>query len=510
MSSSQTPTNSQTYEAAKARRFTDRQPDKIHWDGDAAFREEPYRQLHHQNGVIGTFNVRLLEASDLKRSYWSPLALGPVKLLGLSKAHGDVSSYCTFSLGFHDHRRPCYGRSPVVSSGNLKPAAEPTNNQQNPVDNGLECKSSPVVERSNNPVWDNCVLELPLRKGAADADGLCVHLNVRVDEEATAVENFIPGIIPMGNQGDRLLGIGQLDLTELLRGETNEGIAVPGVRDEWVPITLKVNRTENERNLEQLQYHKNDPLAPPVASLSQGYFVTPNDGITSQQSEQDSSSDTTITGMVRVLISYHTNGLEPEPNDIVALESFARHDPSVSSCNPLLPPLQPLTVIDRRGPYLLCEYSLRALNKRNSRPPSGNSRNKSNHRCKACVRLHRNAVFVIERQNILDAAHNLVLLPIDAALATPLGQAACTALAPVISAGSEILMPTLLSLKLLWMASRATAVASMSGVHALTSTLWREGSSSLLHNHNQQSRADGRGRQREDNRSGGAAQFVKL
>jgi hypothetical protein len=60
---------SSTYEATKARQSTRSQPDKVHWDGSAAFRDKPYRQLHHQDGVTGIFRVRLLEAADLQRSH---------------------------------------------------------------------------------------------------------------------------------------------------------------------------------------------------------------------------------------------------------------------------------------------------------------------------------------------------------------------------------------------------------------------------------------------------------
>jgi hypothetical protein len=114
--------------------------------------------LHHQNGVIGTFNVYLLEASDLKRTYWSALAFVPVKHLGLSKAHGDVLSYCTFSLGYHQlPGRFNYGVGAIGSSSSIhhasgssddkKPAAKPSSNkeQQQHMHNHHESKESPVV-----------------------------------------------------------------------------------------------------------------------------------------------------------------------------------------------------------------------------------------------------------------------------------------------------------------------------------------------------------------------------
>jgi hypothetical protein len=541
----------QTFESRKAKRQVDSQPDKICWDEQLSFRDVAYRQLHHQNGIIGIFTIRLLEACDLKRSYWSPLALGPVKLLGLSKAHGAVTSYCTVALGYHPPPRPRYvvqtTRSPTPSSsgdGNNTGIDWNSSNTEKSIDGDFndskpsaaisvsaksslnvpiwddcsETKSSPVVECNNNPVWDNCTFDLALRKGYGGAmDGICVHLNLRVDEEGTAVDNFVPGFIPLGgnNSQNRCLGYGQIDLTELLFGESlNDGTTLPSIRDEWVPITLLNTATGNGDNEpplfdeQSIQYHKDDPLAPVPAN-----YV--------DRGNKNNSSDLAdaITGMVRVLISYQPNGYEPEKNDVVALETFARRDPMYSSCIPILPPLQPLTVLDKRGPYVLCEYSLpykiTSSRKENTgrKPPSShvtddNQPQQNLKLLKAQVRLHRNTLFVIERQNMLDAVHNLVLLPIDVALSTPLGQTAQIALAPIIAASSELLMPTILSLKLLWMATRATAMASASGVSALTGTLFREGANSLMNNKNvpqhQQSNSIGNNQQRRD------AQFIQL
>jgi hypothetical protein len=436
---------SSTYEATKARQSTQGQPDKIHWDGGAAFRDQPYRQLHHQRGLIGLFRVRLLEASDLKRSYWSPLALGPVRHLGLSKAHGAVSAFCTFSLGYDDiDEKQEDPRSKHVTEHrqgdwDKKPAAKPMASQKRKQSKVV----SPVVQTDNNPVWENFQFEFPLLKGALPKDGMRIQLQVRVEEDGTAVENLIPGLPSSGDS--RLLGVGKLDLTELCLGETVDGQVLPGVRDSWVSISLAGQEPPQESD--NLPYSKADPLAPPVKPVA-------------------SSGPPPVTGVVRVLVSYQPLGLEPQPKDIVALEAFARKDPSASTCRPLLQPLMPLTVVERRGPYVLCEYSLLDARRR-----------------KACIRLHRNAVFVIERQNLIDAAHNLALLPIDVMISTPVGQATVHTLGPVVAAGREILMPALLSFKLIWMAGRTTTLAGLSGVQALGGTLWHEGSSSLTASH---------------------------
>lgn len=458
-----------TYEAKKAADSVKGQPDPIHWHGGTAFRDSSYRLLHHQRGVVGIFNVRLLEASDLQRSYWSALALGPVKHLGLSKAHGAVSSFCTFTLDFqdvHDEAPPSTDaascRRPLSSRGwedERKPAAR-TNAHAAPTKTRPSVVS-PIVAEDNNPVWDSFHFEFPLKKGAAEADGARVWLCVSVQEEATAAENLLPGSFAGGN---KLLGTGQLDLTELCLGETATGQPLPGVQDAWIHLTLK----DIDENVPDLT--KADPLAPPIKLKA------------ANKSK----------GKVRVLVSYHPLGMEPQPKDVVALEAFARRNVSTSSCRPVLDPLMPLTIVDRRGSYVLAEYLL------------------SDNR-KACVRLHRNAVFVIERQNFMDAATNLALLPVDVALSTPVGQAVQHALQPVVLAGSELLMPALLSVKLVWMAARTTGLGVVSGLQALAGTVWHEGATSLTRgggnsNSNNHSRTQ---YDRRDSRSA-TAQFVQL
>ena len=57
-----------TYEAKKAQEWNSTQADRIAWNHSLAFRNENYRQLFHQQGLIGTLHDRLLEAADLKRS----------------------------------------------------------------------------------------------------------------------------------------------------------------------------------------------------------------------------------------------------------------------------------------------------------------------------------------------------------------------------------------------------------------------------------------------------------
>eukprot|EP00562_Extubocellulus_spinifer_P008974 CAMPEP_0178510740 /NCGR_PEP_ID=MMETSP0696-20121128/21995_1 /TAXON_ID=265572 /ORGANISM="Extubocellulus spinifer, Strain CCMP396" /LENGTH=376 /DNA_ID=CAMNT_0020140477 /DNA_START=56 /DNA_END=1182 /DNA_ORIENTATION=- len=94
--------NGATYELLAAQASTKTQSDPISWSSTRSYRRSPYRHLHHQGGIIGTYRIRLLEARDLTRSHWSVLGIGPVRHLGLSRAHGEVSSFVEFALGWDD------------------------------------------------------------------------------------------------------------------------------------------------------------------------------------------------------------------------------------------------------------------------------------------------------------------------------------------------------------------------------------------------------------------------
>jgi hypothetical protein len=499
-----------TYEATMAALSAAQQPDPIHWVGQAAFRESRYRQLHHQCGVSGIFSVRLLQARHLRRSHWSPLALGPVKLLGWSKAHGAVSSFCEFSLDFGTNReeeehlerralRALHHQYSHSSVGDRKPAAKSKSETNSKAKKPLIV--SPVIPHNDHPVWgDTCHFEFPLKKGAAPADGMRILLTVHVREEATAVEQIFPRDHGDGNTHHRLLGRGQLDLTDLCLGDDAiTGQALPGVMDAWIDLTLP--RHDDGDDDTDMDMHMGDssgedckPAASLLSNDSTSSLPTKAKDPLLKKSRSTSSASTEDTsnasyGQVRVLVSYQPVGMDPQPKDIVALESVARQNRHYASCRPVLDPLMPFTVLDRRGSYVLAEYMLQDTS-----------------RTKVCVRLHRNAVFVIERQTILDAATNLALLPVDVALSTPLGHAVQQALTPLVHAGGELLMPALLSAKLVWMAARTTGLGVASGLFALTGTLWREGATSLA-----LPSVDGRNHRRAMERRGSAtAQFVQL
>jgi len=435
-----------TFEARQAAAINASQADQIHWEREAAYRNQNYRHLYHQQGLIGTFHVRLLEASDLKRSYWSALAIGPVRLLGLSKAHGAVSSFVSFTFDPESpDEDPYYTRSMERNNNGRYDSKPPPKVQaQRP------CFVSQVIPHDDNPVWTNTFFDLKLPKGVL-RDGQPIKLQLRVDEDATAVENILPGV-PSGGDS-RLLGTGEIDLTTLCLGQIIEtGQPQAGVLDTWVPIYLRSKHHETQKQDAEMMLRQlhDDPMKKKSPSKENG----------------GGNSENSPTGRVRVLISYQPFGMEPQPRDIVALEVFARQDLRAASCRPILPPRLPLHVMDTSGPWILVEYQL-------SSTSSGDGPKK------ACLKLHRNAVFVIERKNIIDSTLNLALLPADIFLSTALGQTTKNLLNPVFMAGQQLLAPALFSSRVVWMTVRATAMASICGVNAATRSFWQEGTSSM-------------------------------
>jgi hypothetical protein len=431
-----------TFEARQAAAINATQADQIHWEREAAYRNQNYRHLYHQQGLIGTFHVRLLEAADLKRSYWSALAIGPVRLLGLSKAHGAVSSFVSCIFDPEAPEEDCYDPMDRNRKSDGKKPASKAPPQQQQQQQCRPCFVSQVIPHDDNPVWTNAHFDLNLKKGVL-RDGQSIKLQLRIDEDATAVENILPGV-PSGGDS-RLLGTGEVDLTSLCLGQLVEtGQPQAGVLDAWVPIYLRKKHQEKQRQDAEMTLRQlNDPVK-------------------KQPPKDRNDNENTPTGRVRVLVSYQPHGIEPQPRDIVALEVFARQDIRAASCRPILPPRLPLTVLETSGPWILVEYQLSSTNKE-----------------KACLKLHRNAVFVIERRNILDSTLNLALLPADVFLSTPLGQTTRDLMGPVVMAGQQLLAPALFSSRLLWMTIRATAMASLSGVNAATRSFVHEGKSSM-------------------------------
>jgi hypothetical protein len=133
--------------------------------------------------------------------------------------------------------------------------------------------------------------------------------------------------------------------------------------------------------------------------------------------------------------------------------------------NPVIPPLSPLLVIDVRGLYLLLEYATsRTVTSVDRGGNVKSSRYERTHR----VRVHRNAVFVIERSTFMDGVSDIVRLPGDVVMSTPIGQDIAEVTAPLVAGVMELIMPAVLTGKLVLAAGGLGVKASLAGASAAT------------------------------------------
>jgi hypothetical protein len=180
--------------------------------------------------------------------------------------------------------------------------------------------------------------------------------------------------------------------------------------------------------------------------------------------------------------------MTPKREDVVAFESHARRPlhgrrnhnndaaslSSSATCraanagptiNPVVPPLYPLLMIDTSGGHLLLEYATSRMVTSVDR--GGNIRSlrwERTHR----VHVHRNAVFVVKRCTFADGLRDVIQLPGDIFLSTPLGREVAEVLAPVVAGVMELMGPAMLWGRLMVSAGRMGLRAGLAGVQAAT------------------------------------------
>jgi hypothetical protein len=295
--------------------------------------------------------------------------------------------------------------APFTPSKMTSPNPKKTKNNSKPAKSyfSKEYRSS-VVRSNSNPHWPSVqspsnvsIFDMDLTKGSMPHDGMEIYLRLQMKEEVTAADS----IVPVKGGGNAILGETNIDLTPLvLRGFGSEdayGSDDVDVWDDWID------------------------LQPPQGSHSTN---------TNKKGENDQPSK------VRVLISYVPAGISPRAGDVIALESFARQRFVTSSIRPLVPPLAPMRVKDVRGEYLLCGFDVQQTH--DSEENNNRRRLKT---IEGSVRLHRNAVFVIERTNVFDIALDAALKPADVVLSTPVARDVTQTLTPYVeSAGKRLLI----------------------------------------------------------------------
>lgn len=223
----------------------------------------------------------------------------------------------------------------------------------------------------------------------------------------------------------------------------------------------------------------------PTAVKGDKYLGTGGVDITSLCTGEKDIIDTWINldpaGSVHVLIGYEAYGIEPDVNDIVCLEGFARkvrgsggRDKAkrrdlmgvlnylymlctYSSLRSqesmlILNPLSPMKVLDTNGTFLHVQYRMK----------SGRF---------GKVKILRSSVFVIERLNFFDGLWNLAMKPSDIVLGTKLGSKINKIAKPYVEYAGELAKPAYYSAQLGIGVMRTSVNATINGANAATGTL---------------------------------------
>eukprot|EP00904_Undaria_pinnatifida_P001886 jgi/Undpi1/11699/HiC_scaffold_36.g13994.m1 len=229
----------------------------------------PYRYAHHQNGVMGHFQVRVVALSEISEPDWPG---------------GGIFPYVVVSFG---------------------QCVERTSAEEARVD----------VTGTLRATWPREQLSIEVLKGTI-GPGEHPYLKIEVYNQDNAVQSMLTTAVStvMGSQSS-LLGVARLEMSSLLAGGAH-------LIDTWVELEPQ--------------------------------------------------------GRVHVHVEYEPKGIEPGPNDVVFLESFARWRDSL-----VIPPRVPMVVMYKSPPFLLVAFD--TFTAREGR-----------------VRLHRNSVSVVERLTWLD------------------------------------------------------------------------------------------------------------
>lgn len=101
-------------------------------------------------------------------------------------------------------------------------------------------------------------------------------------------------------------------------------------------------------------------------------------------------------GALHVVVEYEPVGMEPQVNDVVFLEAFARSERSL-----VVPPNEPMVVRGVAGAFLLVGFRSPTARQEATMFGTGNGHDDVPE-CR--LRVHRNTVFVVERETLVDSA----------------------------------------------------------------------------------------------------------
>ena len=316
------------------------------WVSEMSYRGLPYRHVDHQRGVCGTVHARVVAARNLRRLDWSylePLA-----------SRAQVNPYVMLRLG---------GSSDGVTTN--------------------------VVRGTSDPTWAGEDFYLPVAKAdVVPGRATCV------DVQAFHSESVVGRVLPTMITGSNSLGLGQVELSPLLLGETQ-------VLDVWVPLSTGAGAKGKGKGKGKGEVGGGE------AEAAEGGAEL---GAAPAFDEHSAA--------VHLVIEYAAEGLAPQRGDVVYLEPFAR-----SPCNQVLPPGDPLQVIETSGSFCLVRFlSASGL-------------------CECQLRVHRNALFVIERLTLVDGLWRTAMRPTDYVFSTRLGRFVKATAKPYLSYVNTLLAP---------------------------------------------------------------------
>ncbi|CAM9322002.1 unnamed protein product [Ectocarpus sp. 6 AP-2014] len=321
------------------------------WKRQLSFRGQPYRYAHHQNGVMGHFQIRVVAASEISEPDWSRVTsnLNINAIAGNGSGTGSALPYVAVSLGKYTVRSSAREAQPD-SLGTLRAS------------------------------WPRGMLLVEVMKGDI-RPGELPRLAVQVFNQDSIVQSVLSSAVStvMGSRGS-LLGAGELDVSSLLSGGAH-------LIDTWVELEPK--------------------------------------------------------GRVHVHVEYEPKGIQPEKNDVVFLESFARWGDSL-----VIPPGVPMVVLDSKPPFLLVAFD--TFTGREGR-----------------LRLHRNTVSVVERLSWLDVSLAMLARPVDALLRTDTGSWCVRKSRPLLQPLIVMVTPLQASLLVAFSALKVALKGVLMGTHAV-------------------------------------------
>lgn len=438
--------------------------------------------------------------------------MGPVKLLGLSHAHGQVSSFAVMKLVFRSRRRSGDG---VGAAAAAAAAAE-----------GSDLATTATMDViSNSSIYDSNISW----ENDSIASALSASTTASVNGNVPSPLSFISG-----TNGKRQVARQQQQQLSLLGSavhtkEYRSSVVRSNSNPSWPTVQSSSNVSIFNMALEKGIMPKDgmeiylsiqmkeewsavDTIVPVKSGgdgmlgeaeinitplVLRGFNVDAGDFHNLEEEEVDfldewvalnppssrSVERSTLTdldneefnaaGKVRLIVSYEPNGFSPRRGDIVALEAFARQSVAMSTVRPIIHPSHPLRVRDIRGEYLLCSFDLPCCKEGNlgdSDNRRGNPNNK-NMPIEGSIRLHRNTVFVIERTNLIDSAINVALKPADVVLSTHIGKEVTSTISPYVEAAGDVLMPAVLSTKLFFEAAKVGGSAVAVGLKSAVSSV---------------------------------------